>query len=76
MKQQNLRIIIAAVVAIVACSLGANAQKQFTLEDLNFGGKNYRNMIAKSRTLTWWGDQLLHLEKDSSWTVGQKNGKE
>ncbi|MBQ3909909.1 MAG: DPP IV N-terminal domain-containing protein [Muribaculaceae bacterium] len=76
MKQQNLRIIIAAVVAIVACSLGANAQKQFTLEDLNFGGKNYRNMIAKSRTLTWWGDQLLHLEKDSCWTVDKKNGKE
>ena len=26
-----------------------NAQKKFTLEDLNFGGTNYRNMIAKNR---------------------------
>ena len=27
--------------------------KTFTLEDLNFGGNNYRNMVAKNRWCTW-----------------------
>lgn len=65
------------IVATVAlCSSNALAQKQFTLEDLNFGGKNYQNMVPKNRTLTWWGNELMHLEKDSCWTVDKKNGKE
>ena len=33
--------------------------KLFTLEDLNFGGTNYRNMQPKNLFLTWWGDQLI-----------------
>ena len=32
--------------------------KLFTLEDLNFGGTNYRNLQPKNLWLTWWGDQL------------------
>ena len=52
------------------------AQQQFTLEDLNFGGTNYRNMIPKSRSLTWWGDQLVRLSGDTCWTVNPQNGKE
>ena len=61
---------------MLLCSVTASAQKQFTLEDLNFGGKNYQNMIAKNKTLTWHGTQLYHLEKDSIWTVNTKTGKE
>ncbi len=52
------------------------AQQQFTLEDLNFGGKNYRNMIAKNRSLMWWGDQLIRKSGDTCWTVNVANGKE
>ena len=54
------------------------AQQQFTLEDLNFGGKNYRNMIAQNRSLTWWGDQLVHFSSrgDTCWTVNPTTGKE
>ena len=52
------------------------AQQQFSLEDLNFGGTNYRNMIPKSRSLTWWGDQLVRLSGDTCWTVNPQNGKE
>ncbi|MBR5685218.1 MAG: DPP IV N-terminal domain-containing protein [Muribaculaceae bacterium] len=54
----------------------AAAQKTFTLEDLNFGGTNYRNMIPQNRSLTWWGDQLVHLSGDTCWTVNPVNGKE
>ncbi len=28
--------------------------KQFTLEDLNFGGNNYYNMSPKNMYITWW----------------------
>ena len=52
------------------------AQQQFTLEDLNFGGKNYRNMIPQNRSITWWGDQLVRLSADTCWTVNPVNGKE
>ena len=52
------------------------AQQQFTLEDLNFGGKNYRQMIPQSRSLKWWGDQLVRLSDDTCWTVDVAKGKE
>ena len=57
-------------------ALQAVAQKQFTLEDLNFGGTNYMNMIPQNRSLTWWGDQLVRLSGDTCWTVNPLNGKE
>ena len=45
-------------------------------EDLNFGGKNYRNMIPGNRWLTWWGDQLVHLDVEECYLVDKKTGKE
>ncbi len=69
------RFIYCVAVVLLGCA-SASAQKEFTLEDLNFGGKNYHNMVAKSKTLTWQGDQLMHMEKDSCWTVDTKTGKE
>ncbi len=50
--------------------------KSFTLEDLNFGGNNYRNMVAKNRWCTWWGDQLVRQDIDACYLVNKKNGKE
>lgn len=37
----------------ILLSLQAMAQKEFTLEDLNFGGKNYRNMTPENRSYVW-----------------------
>lgn len=65
-----------AVLMTVLMMLPLAAQKQFTLEDLNFGGKNYRNMTPKTKYLTWWGDQLLHYTSDTVWTLNHKSGKE
>ena len=65
-----------AVVLTAWMVLPMVAQKQFTLEDLNFGGTNYRNMIPKNRSLRWWGDQLVRVAADTCWTVNLKNGKE
>lgn len=52
------------------------AQKQFTLEDLNYGGTNYRNMIPENRYTAWWGDRLVRTEVDYCAEVNLRNGKE
>lgn len=54
----------------------SDAQKKFTLEDLNFGGNNYRNMIAKNRYTTWWGNELVRLEADRCSSINKNTGKE
>ena len=52
------RIILA--MAMTVATLGAGAQqKQFTLEDLNFGGKNYKQMSPKSLRLWWDGNTSI-----------------
>lgn len=33
--------------------------KQFTLEDLNFGGNNYKHMIPQRKTLWWDGNTIV-----------------
>ena len=74
----------AGVVAAALLTLGATntiaqenePMKEFTLEDLNFGGTNYRNMIPQNRRLTWWGDQLVRLEAKECYLVDKKTGKE
>ncbi len=58
---------------VVAAQQG---DKSFTLEDLNFGGNNYRNMVAKNRWCTWWGDELVRQDTDACYLVNKKNGKE
>lgn len=56
--------------------LGAQQLKQFTLEDLNFGGKNYKQMTPATKDYRWWGDELLRKEKDDLWLVNKKTGRE
>src|SRR5574344_1840671 len=56
----------------------AHAQnlKELTLEDLNFGGYNYHNMIAKNRWTTWWGDELVRQDAEACYLVDKNTGKE
>lgn len=56
--------------------VSAQQLKTFTLEDLNFGGKNYRNMVPENRTCVWWGDQLVRVEKDACYLVDKQTAKE
>ena len=79
MKIKHLICTIAATLTLG--TIGTTAQenttmKEFTLEDLNFGGTNYRNMIPGNRWLTWWGDQLVRLEVEECYLVDKKTGKE
>ena len=69
---------LAAAVLLGLCSLNVVAQekKSFTLEDLNFGGTNYRNMVPKTQYHTWWGDELVRFEGKNYFLVDKKTGKE
>ena len=49
--------------------------KQFTLEDLNFGGTNYNNMRPKNMYLTWWGDRLMYQDAEDWGTVDMETGE-
>lgn len=63
----------------VVSLFGAEAQaqtKQFTLEDLNFGGVNYRKFVPENRWTTWWGDELVRLDAEYCSIVDKKTGKE
>ena len=39
-------------------------EKEFTLEDLNYGGTNYRNMVPRNMYTTWWGDKMVLQDLD------------
>ena len=52
------------------------AQKQFTLEDLNFGGTNYRKFVPENRYTAWWGDELMKLDAEECSIINKVSGKE
>ena len=56
--------------------LNAQQLKQFTLEDLNFGGTNYKQMTPATKDYRWWGDELLRIDKENIWLVDKKTHKE
>ncbi len=72
------RLLAALLVAILTLPLPMTAQdkKLFTLEDLNFGGNNYRNLQPENKWLTWWGDQLIRTDVEECFLIDKKSGKE
>ena len=64
------------IIAFVTLSLPMSAQKLFSLEDLNFGGNNYRNLQPENKWLTWWGDELVRTDVEECYLVDKKTGKE
>ncbi len=56
---------LATIVTLLFSILPMQAQnKLFTLEDLNYGGNNYYNLLPKNLYTTWWGDQLMYLDAE------------
>ena len=60
---------------LLIASAGAQAQKLFTLEDLNFGGKNYKQMTPERIDARWYGNDLILNEKDSYFRYDLATGK-
>ena len=71
----NLKTLATAIVATISMTTAAQELKQFTLEDLNFGGTNYRNMVPKNMYLTWWGDKLMYQDAEESGNIDMTNGQ-
>ena len=57
-------------------AMTATAQKLFTLEELNYGGKNYRQMTPANRNVTWWDNTLVRVDKEVTYVVDKKTGQE
>ncbi len=57
-------------------TMSAQEKKLFTLEDLNYGGNNYRNLQPENRWYAWWGDELVRTDVEECYLVNKKTGKE
>lgn len=68
---------IAALAMMILTTMAGMAQgKEFTLEDLNFGGTNYYNMAPKNIYTTWWGDRLVRRDAEECLLINTDNAKE
>ena len=67
---------MALCVTLLIPSGMAAQKKQFTLEDLNYGGNNYYSMIPENRYTAWWGDELIHTEASYCALVDKQTGEE
>ena len=66
---------LAVLLIFTANSFSMTAQdRRFTLEDLNFGGANYRKMLPQNKWLTWWGEQLMYQDAEEGGSL-DKNGQ-
>jgi len=63
MKIKSL-LILFSLLTLPYLPMTAQEEKLFTLEDLNFGGNNYRNMLPENLWLTWWGNQLMYQDAE------------
>ena len=60
----NRRLPTALLLSILFALPMSAQQRLFTLEDLNFGGNNYRTLLPENKWLTWWGDRLMYQEAE------------
>ncbi|MDO4957627.1 MAG: DPP IV N-terminal domain-containing protein [Prevotellaceae bacterium] len=70
------RFVILFLTLLTPMMIQAQDKKLFTLEDLNFGGTNYRNMRPESRFTEWWGDELIHLDVEEVSIINKVKGDE
>ena len=66
---------LVTMAALLIASAGAQAQKLFTLEDLNFGGKNYKQMTPERIDARWYGNDLILNEEGSYFRYELATGK-
>ena len=68
--------LMTVLLILIAYPFTMTAQdRQFTLEDLNFGGNNYRNTQPQNLWLTWWGEKLVNTDVEECFLVDTKTGK-
>ena len=75
-KQLATAILLPLTFLLLSLPMSAQDKKLFTLEDLNFGGNNYRNLQPQNKWYTWWGDELVRTDVEECYLVNKKTGKE
>ena len=71
-----MKIKFTGLIVLLTVSMSMIAQdKLFTLEDLNYGGTNYRRMQPKNIFITWWGDQLMYQDAEEGGTIAKDQSK-
>ena len=53
----------------------AQGPKLLTLEELNFGGVNYRKFVPERLYSTWWGEQLMYQDVEETGMIDMKSGE-
>lgn len=56
--------------------LMAQTQKQFSLDDLMWGGRTAHKFAVENRSLTWWGERLVRQDVEACYEVNLKTGRE
>lgn len=54
----------------------AQDEKLFTEEQIFWSGKEAQNYTVANKVLTWWGDELIRLDRTECFIVDKKTGKE
>ncbi|MCD8210343.1 MAG: DPP IV N-terminal domain-containing protein, partial [Prevotella sp.] len=71
----GLGILLTILSFLIAMNTYAQT-REFTLEDLNFGGTNYHRMTPENRFLSWWGDELVRVDVEECFLVDKITGEE
>ncbi len=71
----RIKHLLIALCALIVLPMNAQ-QKLFTLEDLNFGGRNAHKFRVQNLYLTWWGDQLMYLDAEEGGTMSDKGERQ
>ena len=71
----KIKSYLVALFAMIFAGGGAYAQKQFTLEELNFGGKNAYKFYPQRFSYDWWGNHLVDGNKSSKLLLNPATGK-
>lgn len=66
---------IIAVLLLTTIPAMAQQKKQFTLDDLIYGGSNYWNLTPDNMYATWWGDILVKTQVDNVSIISNQKGE-
>ena len=73
MMNRPLKTVLAICLATLCVTTMAQ-KKPLTLEELNYGGKNYRQMNPATENYAWWGNQLVKNEQEQCTVINPSKG--
>jgi dipeptidyl-peptidase-4 len=75
MTMSKLNQTLLVMLAMLVSTTMSAQDKLFTLEDLNYGGKNYANLRPQNMWLTWWGEKLIETDVEACRLIDTKTGQ-